>query len=52
MNPNHNQLKLENLIATVYSQARASTLIGCKFAATFSEKKVHCSQVSKGKKTD
>ena len=41
-----------NLIATLYSKARATTLTGYKFTATFSEKKVHCSQVSNGKKID
>ena len=35
-----------NIIATLYSKARATTLTGYKFTATFSEKKVHCSQVS------
>ena len=33
-----------------YSKARATTLTGYKFTATFSEKKVHCSQVSNGNK--
>ena len=41
-----------NLIATLYSKARATTLTGYKFTAIFSEKKVHCSQVSNGKKID
>ena len=31
-------------------KARATTVIGYKFTATFSEKKVHCSQVSNGNK--
>ena len=35
-----------NIIATLYSKARSTTLTGYKFRATFSEKKVHCSQVS------
>ena len=39
-----------NIIATLYSKARATTLIGYKFTATVSEKKVHCSQVANGKK--
>ena len=33
------------VIATLYLKARATTLIGYKFTAKFSEKKVHCSQV-------
>ena len=36
--------------ATLYSKARATTLTGYKFTATFFEKKVHCSQVSNGNK--
>ena len=32
------------------SKARATTVTGYKFIATFSEKKVHCSQVSNGNK--
>ena len=39
-----------NVIATLNSKARATTVTGYKFAATFSEKKVHCSQVSNGNK--
>ena len=39
-----------NVIATLYSKARSRTLTGYKFAATFSEEKVHCSQVSIGNK--
>ena len=39
-----------NVIATLYSKARATTVTGYKFTATFSEKKVHCSQVSYGNK--
>ena len=39
-----------NKIATLYSKAQATTLTGYKFSATFSEKKVHCSQVSNGNK--
>ena len=38
------------MIAKLYSKARATTLTGYKFTATFSEKKVHCSQVSNGNK--
>ena len=41
-------IETTNVIATLYSKARATTVIGCKFTATFSEKKVHCSQVSNG----
>ena len=36
------------IIATLYSKARATTLTGYKITANFSEKKVHCSQVSNG----
>ena len=43
-------IETTNLIATLYSKARATTVIGYKFKATFSEKKVHCSQVSNGNK--
>ena len=32
------------------SKAQATTVTGYKFTATFSEKKVHCSQVSNGNK--
>ena len=39
-----------NVIAALYSKARATTFTGYKFIATFSEKKVHCSQVPKGNK--
>ena len=39
-----------NVIAKLYSKARATTVTGYKFTATFSEKKVHCSQVSNGNK--
>ena len=35
-----------NIIATLYSKARATTLTGYEFTVTFSEKKVHCSHVS------
>ena len=38
------------VIATLYSKTRATTLIGYKFTALFSEKKVHCSQVSNANK--
>ena len=40
----------KNIIATLYSKARATTLTGYKFTATFSEKKVDFSQVSSGNK--
>ena len=39
-----------NVIATFYSKARTTTLTEYRFTATFSEKKVHCSQVSNGNK--
>ena len=38
------------MIATLYSKARAATLTEYKFTATFSDKEVHCSQVSNGNK--
>ena len=41
-----------NIVATLYSKARATTITGYKFTATFSEKKVHCLQVSNETKTD
>ena len=34
-------IETTNVIATLYSKARATTVIGYKFTATFSEKKVH-----------
>ena len=43
-------METTNVIATLYSKARATTVTGYKFTATFSEKKVHCSQVSNGNK--
>ena len=43
-------IETTNVIATLYSKARATTVIGYKFTTTFSEKKVHCSQVSNGNK--
>ena len=43
-------IETTNVIATLYSKARAITVTGYKFTATFSEKKVHCSQVSNGYK--
>ena len=43
-------IETTNVIATLNSKARATTVIGYKFTATFSEKKVHCSQVSNGNK--
>ena len=39
-----------NVIAILYLKARSTALTGYKFTATFSEKKVHCSQVSNGNK--
>ena len=41
-------IETTNVIATLYSKARASTVTGYKFTALFSDKKVHCSQVSNG----
>ena len=41
-------IETTNVITTFYSKARPTTLTGYKFTATFSEKKVHCSQVSNG----
>ena len=43
-------LETKNIIATLYSKARATTLTGNKFTATLPKKKVHCSQVSNGNK--
>ena len=43
-------IETTNVIATLYSKARPTTVIGYKFTANFSEKKVHCSQVSNGNK--
>ena len=43
-------IQTTNVIATLYSKARATTVTGYKFTATISEKKVHCSQVSNGNK--
>ena len=43
-------IETTNVIAKLYSKARATTVIGYKFTATFSEKKVHFSQVSNGNK--
>ena len=43
-------IETTKMIATLYSKARATTLLGYKFTAKLSEKKVHCSQVSNGKK--
>ena len=43
-------IKTTNVIAKLYSKARATTVTGYKFTATFSEKKVYCSQVSNGNK--
>ena len=39
-------IETTNVKATLYSNARATTVAGYQFTATFSEKKVHCSQVS------
>ena len=43
-------LETTNVIAKFFSKARATTLIGYKLTATFSEKKVYCSHVSNGNK--
>ena len=43
-------IETSNVKATLYSKARATTVTGYKFTATFSEKKVHCSLVSNGNK--
>ena len=40
-------IETTNVLATLYSKARATTVTGYNFTATFSEKKVHCSQVSR-----
>ena len=45
-------IETTNIIATLHSNARATTLIGYKFTATFSEKKVHCSQISNKNRLD
>ena len=41
-------IETTNVIATLYSKVRATAVVGYKVTATFSEKKVHCSQVSNG----
>ena len=43
-------IETTNVIATLFSKARATTVTGYKFTATFSEKKVRRSQVSNGNK--
>ena len=48
--PEPQAIETTNLIATLYSKARPTLATGYKFTATFSEKKVHCSQISNGKK--
>ena len=40
--------ELTNIVATLCSKTRATTLTGYKFTENFSEKKLHCSQVSNG----
>ena len=37
---NHKLIETTDIIATLYSKARATTVTGYKFTATFSEKKV------------
>ena len=44
-------IETTNVIATLYSKARAVTVAGHKFTGTFFEKKEHCSQVSNGNKS-
>ena len=44
-------IETTNIIASLYSTARATTITGHKIKATFSENKVHCSQVSNGNKS-
>ena len=44
------EIETTNIVATLYSKARATTLTGYKVTATFLEKKVHCSRVSNGNK--
>ena len=39
-------IETTNVISTLYSKARATTLTGYKVTATFSEQKVGCSKVS------
>ena len=39
-------IETTNIVATLYSKAQSTTLTEYKFTATFSEKKVHRSQVS------
>ena len=36
------EIETTNVVATLYSKARATTLTGYKFTAEFSKKKVHC----------
>ena len=43
-------IETTNVIATLYLKAQATTVTGYKITATFSEKNVHCSQVSNGNK--
>ena len=43
-------IETANIVAILYSTARATTLTGYQITATFSEKKVYCSQVSNGNK--
>ena len=44
------EIETTNVVATLYSKARATTLTGYKFTAEFSKKKVLCSHVSNGNK--
>ena len=45
-------IEATNIVAALYSKDGSTTLTGYKFTAAFSEKKVNCSQVSNGKKTN
>ena len=45
-------IETTNVIATLYSKTRATSLTGYNFTAIFSEKKVHCSRVLNGNKID
>ena len=39
------EIETRNIVATLYSKARATTVTEYKFTATFSEKTLHCSQM-------
>ena len=44
------EIETTNIVATLYSKARATTLTEYKLTAKFSEKNLPCSQVSNGNK--